>query len=205
MGKRLEIREGDRFGRLSVISEEASKRKPSGQIYRVFRMVCDCGKIASVRLGGLRSGHTTSCGCLSLERATSHGKSKERIYKCWENMKSRSNRRDSCKVHPSWESFPSFEDWSIRNGYEDTLVLCRNGDKGDYSPENCRWDTQGNNVIESLGKEYVVTYPESKKTVIIKGLSKFCRENNLHMSAILLVMSGKRSHHKGFVIKRLEG
>lgn len=50
---------GRRFGRLSVIREQA--RSKGGQLTWACR--CDCGGSSVVTGANLRSGHTTSCGC----------------------------------------------------------------------------------------------------------------------------------------------
>jgi len=41
-------------------------------------------------------------------------------------------------------------------------------------------------------------------TLIIKNLSKFCKENNLHQSAFVRIMSGERRYHKNWTIKKLD-
>jgi len=40
--------------------------------------------------------------------------------------------------------------------------------------------------------------------LIIKNLSKFCKENNLQQSAFVMIMKGERKHHKNWTIKRLD-
>ncbi len=52
---------GVRFGKLTVL-EEAPQRKG----HRYWRCRCDCGTERVVEGGHLRSGHTRSCGCLTV-------------------------------------------------------------------------------------------------------------------------------------------
>ena len=40
--------------------------------------------------------------------------------------------------------------------------------------------------------------------LIIKNLSKFCKENNLHQSAFVRIMNGERKYHKNWTIKKLD-
>ena len=61
--RKIEIRSGDVFGGLTVISEEESSGK------RKFRCKCSCGTVVDVRLDHMRSGHTVSCGRCGIEHA----------------------------------------------------------------------------------------------------------------------------------------
>lgn len=109
--------------------------------------VCHCGDSFVNKLTNIIVGHTQSCGCLW--RRSTHGKTGERLYNCFRNMKTRAKSRGaSCNVHPDFLDIHKFYKWSSENGYKDDLVLCRNGDTGDYEPGNARWDTPKNNAIE---------------------------------------------------------
>lgn len=55
---------GQKFGRLTILSEDFSVR-PTGA-----RCICDCGNYITVARADVVSGHTQSCGCLRLERIT---------------------------------------------------------------------------------------------------------------------------------------
>lgn len=57
---------GRRFGRLKVI-EETDDRAANGAI--VWLCECRCGKPARVASHNLRSGNTTSCGCVQVEES----------------------------------------------------------------------------------------------------------------------------------------
>jgi hypothetical protein len=47
------------------------------------------------------------------------------------------------KVCEDWKnSFVSFFDWAMSNGYADNLTLDRINNDGNYSPDNCRWSTK---------------------------------------------------------------
>lgn len=61
---------GQRFGRLVVVDDAPPKIQPSGQTKRQVVCDCDCGtKGVVVRLECLKSGTTSSCGCLKSEKS----------------------------------------------------------------------------------------------------------------------------------------
>ena len=81
--KRLEIKEGERYGRLTVIKEVEPHIFKNGKQRRKFLCQCDCGSDPiKVFLNGLTSGRTTSCGCRQREEAAKVGKSatKENLF-----------------------------------------------------------------------------------------------------------------------------
>ena len=63
----LPIQVGDVYGRLSVVKRLPNRSYPSGQTKTVWECMCECGSIKQVVGADMRSGHTSSCGCLNLE------------------------------------------------------------------------------------------------------------------------------------------
>ena len=172
MAKKLEIKQGDKFGKWTIIEEIAPKiisRKPR----RMFRCQCECGNIGEVQLACLRNGHSTSCECEQKRRAaetqTKHGLTdKHPLYLTWKNMKKRCNYpnaseyknyggRGICVCEEWSDSFQSFYDWAINNGWSRELTIDRIDTDGNYCPENCRWanvETQMNNTTKNHYIEY---------------------------------------------------
>ncbi|AGG58196.1 hypothetical protein VPDG_00035 [Vibrio phage henriette 12B8] len=191
---------GERFGRLLVLCDGID----NNQNKRTMDCLCDCGTHKNVALIHLTNGNTTSCGCFQKENMSkikkTHGDSRGcRLFRCWRGMRCRSAERgDSCNVYHQWqESYENFRDWSLANGYTDDLILCRNGDVGDYEPDNCRWDTQQSNNEENLSKHYKIKNPNGE-LVEIYNIRKFGRDNGLDPSALLRVINGINSHHKNW-------
>ena len=54
---------GQRFGKLTVLSEAPNYVSPKGYTMRMWNCICDCGKTKTVYQNHLRRGITTSCGC----------------------------------------------------------------------------------------------------------------------------------------------
>jgi hypothetical protein len=57
-------------------------------------------------------------------------------------------------------------------------------------------------IFEKRAEEYVIISPE-RKVSYIKGLSKFCRENNLHAGNMSWLANGKLKYYKGWQCKKV--
>lgn len=151
MGSKLDLT-GHKYGRLTVM-READKRTMGGSVH--WSCMCDCGKTHIVYSCHLRSGHTKSCGCLSVETAiktfTTHGKSNTPEYTCWEgiinrcyNKSNRSYRNyggRGISVCKRWRnSFINFlNDMGLKPN--PNLTIERINNNRNYNVTNCKWTT----------------------------------------------------------------
>lgn len=160
---------GRRFGRLIVVEYNCNG---------YWKCKCDCGQDTVVRGDHLTNGRTKSCGCyrreFSKKKATTHGGTNTRLYHIWTTMRARCEKTYNIeykrygargiKVCDEWQSFSTFREWALTNGYNDTLSIDRIDPSGDYKPNNCRWAdaiTQANNkrnnvIIEYDGEKYTM-------------------------------------------------
>ena len=93
MGKKYEIKLGERFGNLVVLSEYESMRSPDGRPRRRIKCNCDCGETTITLLEALKGGYTKSCGCfhkkIMKKQLTTHGMTNTTEYKTWKRIKYR--------------------------------------------------------------------------------------------------------------------
>lgn len=140
---------GDTYGRLTVISLHSNIN------YRKkFYCRCTCGNEVIVSMSHLRTGHTTSCGCLQKDEPNrrKHGDAGTPLYKNYYQMLARCHNPQATTYHKygakgrsvcqEWRnSYEAFKKWALEHGYVPGLTLDRKENEGDYTPDNCRWVT----------------------------------------------------------------
>ena len=137
-----------------------------------FALSCSCGGASLIirpeilrRIGfGCKK---CSAGKVSTRDRRIHGKSTTRLYSIWKDMVNRCyNPKIWCFGHyggrgitvcNEWKSdFLSFEEWALKNGYEEKLTIDRTDNNGNYEPTNCQWatmKTQRNNTRRNVYME----------------------------------------------------
>lgn len=165
---------GKKFGRLTIIDASSFASNHA----RLASCVCECGKVAKVRVRLLITGNTKSCGCLKAEKNrsvfTKHGGSKTKLYSVWLGIKERcivtSNKSyknyggRGINICDEWIDYARFEKWAFSSGYTEGLTIERIDNNLGYYPENCTWAVryeQNNNRRNNR----IVTFKGQKKTL----------------------------------------
>lgn len=179
---------GERYGNLIVLNRAGAIKGKAA-----WNCLCDCGNRV-VRTGDvLRQGACTHCGCRTGENhsngAKRHGMSKTRLAHIWSSMKQRTENPDcntykyygarGIKVCEEWKnSFETFRDWALTNGYSDKLTIDRIDVNKGYFPDNCRWVDvyiQANNKTDN---HYITRGGETHT------LADWCRILNVSKSTV---------------------
>lgn len=130
---------GLRFGRL--VGLVFDHRSASGHAQWLF--ACDCGQRIVADGGNVRSGSTSSCGCLHRElsaaRLTEHGhraeKRHEPTYRAWQAMRLEAKGQLCSRWQEDFTAFLS--DLGERPGHS---RLVRRDTTKPFEGENCRWE-----------------------------------------------------------------
>ena len=190
---------GRKIGRLTAI---APVSRHSRNIYWLCR--CDCGTEKTISAHSFVHGKTMACGCLRLERVkeanSTHGASLTPTHKIWLGINRRC-RNVNDRSYPKyggrgiticerWNDFSNFlADMGERPGPKYSIDRIDNN--GPYSPENCRWATntqQVRNRRNTLMQEYNGT---------VKPLAKWADELGIKYQTLF-----QRIHVLGWPIDR---
>lgn len=176
--KSLQIKIGDRFGRLTVT--EIITTGDMKQKRRYAKCQCDCGSDSVlVRLDGLIKPPTSSrkpsmsCGCLQREICTTHGCWGNPLFKIWSAMMDRCYRPTNKRynryggrgitVCDRWHDVNNFIEDMSPNYIKGLQIDRIDNDKG-YFLENCRWVTkieQANNKSNNI----FITFNDKTQTL----------------------------------------
>jgi len=154
MGKKLEIKIGEKYGKLTIIEEVESYVSPAGHKLRRVLCSCDCGKNKITNFNTIRQGDSLSCGC-NYSKSRKHGASfrgkQTTEYRAWCSMKYRClnpNSKDyymygakGISIYNKW--IESFDEFIKHIGLKPSsqYSLDRINPLGNYEPGNVRWAT----------------------------------------------------------------
>lgn len=161
-------RTGERYGKLVIIRfvEYISETKTYKWLCR-----CDCGNEKVILIRNLTSGNTRSCGCLDVERKTTHGMSNTRIYSIWEHIIQRcTNSKSDGYEHYGGRGITVCDSWKVfKNFYVDMgnppsryHSIDRVDNNGNYEPNNCIWADAFEQAVNRRNNRHYTLNGETK-------------------------------------------
>ena len=111
-----------------------------------------------------------------------HGYCSHPLYKVWEGMKRRCAKSEyysNISLCKEWINDPkNFIEWAIDQGYKKGLSIDRIDNKGDYSPDNCRFTDRFTQMSNTRKNVFIEFRGE------VKTISQWARDLNLHKGTV---------------------
>lgn len=133
----------------------------------VFLGVVTCSVASCYRKGSLCKGWA-----IEKIRSSTHGETKTRLFKIWESMHERCERKThkhykdygarGIFVCEEWKEYKPFRDWAMVHGYSEDLTIDRKDTNGEYSPDNCRWITMKKQQNNKRNNHFLTWNGETK-------------------------------------------
>lgn len=101
------------------------------------------------------------------------------IYRCTSPKYDKRNyySERGISVCDKWvNSYDAFEEWALKNGYEDKLTIDRIDVNGNYCPENCRWVTRKEQANNRTSNHFVTWNGETKTIAQWSEVTGMCEK-----------------------------
>lgn len=147
-----------RIGRWMVLKRAGNNKHKNA----LWLCRCECGHERVVRSNDLRRGKSQGCASCG---STTHGGKGTRLYSVWQEMRYRCINKNhhaykyyggrGIVVCREWNTFETFRDWALANGYGKGLSIDRINNNGNYGPDNCRWATRKQQHRNKRSNRYI--------------------------------------------------
>lgn len=181
---------------MKLIQDLGMRRDPNGSTKRwgIYECsTCKCHK--EYRTQTVKTRDQNECKiCCSSAKNKKHGQSKTRLGRIFNNMCTRCYNEKAINytdyggkgiiVCDEWKNNPSaFYEWSLANGYDESLTIDRINNNENYEPSNCRWVTM---TVQNRNKDK----PKANKS----GYKGVCFKQRENKWAANIRYEGKQKH-----------
>lgn len=184
LGKRSIDIGGNKYGKLEVLYRTSNYVQPNGSWKSMWLCYCECGKYKPMMYSNLSKGILNSCGSCTMDFTerfdiksvpgisygesegignTKHGQSCNPLFNTWSSVMNRCYNKNNSgyeyyggkgiKVCERWLNLDNFINDNTPL-YKDGLTIDRIDTFKDYSPENTRWITLGEQSINTGPKHW---------------------------------------------------
>ena len=130
-----------------------------------------------------------------------HGDRYTKLWKEWNTMLWRCNPKNTTHkkwysdkgivVCDEWYTYLNFKKWALSNGYQDGLTIDRIDSNKNYCPDNCRWITLSDNVINSNIKTIVMVDLLNSKIINFPSIHSVAQYCKCHSDTVTKKLKGE--------------